>query len=204
VNEIVVKEHFKLRYCERVLGMDGTDKSELQQYIAENDNTLTKACTELYEESVFVWTGQINDFPVSSFHMKENFILVVGIKPPVSLVTLFPVDFGFPEKTNQGVAKDLLAEIEKHRAKLDKSREKCREQVEQKQMELDNTARELKLIEDQAKILRQRQYLLNEEIKQLDSEPSLIEKEIDKYAVQLINSLGFKLDQMSLRNGKRR
>ena len=204
MNETVVKEHFKLRYCERVLGMEGMDKSELQQYIAENDLSITKACTKPFEESVFVWAGQINDFPVSNFRMKDGIVMVTDLKNPVSLITLYPVDFGFPEKTNQRVAKDLLAEIEKHRAKLDKSREKCREQVEQKQMELDNTARELKLIEDQAKILRQRQHLLNEEIKQLDSEPGLVEKEIDKYAIQLVNSLGFKLDQMSLRNGKRR
>lgn len=200
---IVVKEHFKKRYCERILKI--LDKKEIAQHILNDQETLIQECVKLFENATLVWTGKIGDFPESSFYINDSIIIVANYKAiTLDLITLYCVDYGFPHKTNTKVAKDLLAEIEKQRGKLDKSREKAKDLLTQKMLELENTESEIRLIEEQSKVLRQRKHLLNEELEQLKSEPSIVEKEIEKFAVMLCNSLAFKMDLISLNNGKRR
>lgn len=190
-----IKEHFKKRYCERILGM--SDEKEVLYYLAQNQERVVEQCGKLFKYSKFLWRGAIGDNITRNYHICGA-VIIVTTTDESTLITLYKVDYGFPEKTNRKVANDLLDEIRQLDKKYDDVVEQANAKTDQLKLEQENTARQMAYLEDQMRLLKQRNDILNETIKQLNNEPFLIQRDIDKYASQLCNSLALKMDLLIL------
>ena len=189
-----ISNHTFTRYCERFLDMK--DKMEIKQYIVQNKDRLTENILKLHEHSKHIYTGQIGDNTTKKFYNNKNVILVCNVKDDC-VITLFKVDYGFPEKTNLIVIRDLLLEMDKKYKEQGKIKNKIKKELANKENELLSINEKIKLCEDQINILKSKKLSLTEEIKNVNYESNIIQKDIDKIALQLCNSVEYRKDLLN-------
>ncbi len=184
-----IRNHFKERYVQRITGL--TDKQEIKQYIVINDAQITEHINKIFEHAKFLYRGQVGkNNATCNFYIADNIILVADSH--INLMTLYRVDFNFPEDINRQVAKGLLEEIEKLQELLEEANKDIDEFINRKTIEIENTDVELKALERQIEIKRSQKKVLEEEVKTKRGDVEYLNQEITKYANMLCNSLEYK------------
>lgn len=192
-----ITKHAKRRYVERILGI--TTRNEVLEYVAKNSERIEEYVKTLYEYADFIWKGQIGDNITRNYFLKDDIIIVTDTQN-TAIITLYKVDYGFPEKTNLKIAKDLKSEIARLTNKYNKEIEKSKNKIDRKELELQNTELEIKSLENQIKLLKEKQDLLKNEIKCLKNNGQLINEEIKRNTILLVNSIDYKADLKELAN----
>lgn len=180
-----IRNHFKERYVQRITGL--TDRQEIKQYIVINDAQITENINKMFEHAKFLYRVQVDkNNATCNFYIADNIILVADSH--INLMTLYRVDFSFPEDINRQVTKGLLEEIEK----LQELLEEGKFTLNRKTIEIENTDVELKALERQIEIKRTQKKVLEEEVKSKRGDVEYLNQEIIKYANMLCNSLEYK------------
>lgn len=81
-----VSEHFKYRYCQRIVGIK--KHKEILQYIARNDELITSHCLKMFTYSTFIGHGNVSVNISRNFYLRGNLILISDVNNRC-LVTLF-------------------------------------------------------------------------------------------------------------------
>lgn len=151
-----ISNHAKERYVERIKGI--TDKQEIKRYIATEEERIEKEIDKLYQYSELIFTGQIGgDRATKSFRLNKDICLVVNVD---CIITIYRINFAFPEHTRQMVIEDLKNEILRLQQDIYDESNKLLEQ----DCEIDNKINSLQI-----------------EIKQLQDEIELKKAEIEMY-----------------------
>lgn len=190
-----VSNHGLERYCERILGM--TDTKEIKKYVAENKETLISAINNLFEGSGIIYTGKLGSANYSHYYIKDNLVFVAN-NTNDCIITLYKIDFGFPETTNIKVIKDLKMELDKLNKKLNKEKNKQQNEIDKKNIEVENIDIEIQGLEERLDFLKYKRNTLREEINVIVKETDYLEDKIKKYAYQLCNSLDYRKDMQRL------
>lgn len=186
-----VSNHGLERYCERILNM--TDTKEIKKYMAENKEVLISATNNLFEGSELIYSGKLGSANYSHYYIKDNLAFVAN-NTNDCIITLYKIDFGFPETTNIKVIKDLKIELDKLNRKLDKEKIKQQNEIDKKNTEMENIDVEIQGLEERLKLLKYKRNSLQEEINIINKETDYLEDQIKKYAYQLCNSLDYRKD----------
>ncbi|MNM55134.1 hypothetical protein D3C81_662670 [compost metagenome] len=192
-----ITRHFKERYCERILGMK--DKTEIKQYIVQNDENIKSYSSKLMEFAKFIWKGQLGTDNITRNYFIRDDIIIVASTDNSALITLYKCDFKFPEETNRKVIKDLLIEIDKLHNELEETELLIKDEVDLKQIELENIEVQIKSFEKQIEILKFRQGSLKDDIKSSVGMKQFLMEDIKKYATMLCNSIDYKSDLAELK-----
>jgi len=105
---IDITNHAYERYCERVLGMA---LAEIKPYLTQQRKDILKvSISDMFDRSRWVYTGKYMENTFSAFYLFDDILLVC--KPETNtLITMYPVEFGFSRNTNKKVIDDLMDEI---------------------------------------------------------------------------------------------
>lgn len=184
-----IRNHFFERYCQRILKIE--DIQEIKQYIVQNKGKLNDDISKMFDHSKFIYSGQLWDNITRNYHIVDNIILVSDTQNS-ALITLFRCDFGFGDKTNRSIVKDLVEEVESKQDFIKAEDIKIKSYIEEKEHELEVNEKEIQLIEDQKKLLLENQSVINGEIKTSRNDINIVQKDIEKLALSLCSSMDYK------------
>jgi len=190
---MLISNHFKRRYCLRLLNIP---EGEIHAYVKQNDDYLNDICITLFESSTWLWRGSINDNAVSNFFVADTTVIVTD-EQNEKLVTVWNSDFGFSDKTNKRIVKDIIDDIHGLRKKHEKACQKINSDIKKLESAIDVANEQIRLLEIQSEVLVSRSKSLKNQVKQLNEEPILINAQIDFNAVKLFNALDYKIDMMN-------
>lgn len=186
-----ISNHFYERYVERIKEI--TDKNEIKQYIVQNKETLTQHIQKLHEHAQFIWKGQLYDNITRNYYIVDDIIIVTDTGD-TALITMYRIDLPYPEKAVKSIVKETIKEIEKLNQNKEKLAETSKEKLDKNQLEIDTLHKQVRLLEDQILILKKKSEHLKSENQNIQNDVVLINKQIDEYALLLVNSLEHKND----------
>lgn len=186
-----VTNHARIRYCERILGM--TDRQEIKQYLAQNNEKVTTDLNKMHEYSQHIYRGQIGDNVTRAYRMADNIVLVMNSQGD-AIVTLFKCVFDFGEDMDRKIIKHELESIKELNDYLDEVDIEIEEFIEGRQAKSTNIDLQLKALEEQIKLLRQQKSFIDDEVKNKRSEREFASKEVQKRAIRICNSIEYRSD----------
>jgi hypothetical protein len=190
-----ITKHFKKRYVQRITGL--TNDNEIGQYVAQNEAQIIENISKMIEYSKFLYKGKVGkNNNLSNFYIVDNIILVTDQNN--NFITLYRIDFNFPEEINRQVMKGLLSEIESLQEKLTNVNNGIEEFSQQKSVEIENVDIEIQILQKQIEIKKSQKKILEDEVKNKRNESEFVNKEIEKYVNMLCNSLEYKKAMMEL------
>ena len=105
---ISITRHTLERYVERIKGVK--DKNERNTYITMNRELLEGHITTMFEHAEFVFKGKIGgDGTNKNFYLLQDVAFVVSDEN--SIVTIFKINFEFPQEAQEFVIKCLVDKI---------------------------------------------------------------------------------------------
>jgi hypothetical protein len=177
--EYVPSKHAKERWVERVNSEAGVDVE--QQII----NALN--------EAEFIW----EDSEGKHYYIDKNLIEYVCNPVNHKIITIFYVDYGFPDDINKTIANDLLDKVRQKRDVIEvmdiqqtKQRERNSVMRSKYQMQIDE-------LDAKIKALEAKENELNAVETRMDADMVGEKKEYDRLAYQLICSLNYKMDKLA-------
>lgn len=179
-----VTEHILERYCERILLIP---PAEINQYIANNHNKLVQKILELFDNSTFLFRGQVSkESKPSSFYIKDDIMLVASYEDK-SVVTLYPIrlPYVYSSGSNKRLVRAIVSEIIRCQKQLEKNQVIIKEKLEverAKQETLDKQAYELR---SQLKLVEEKKKEVHRKIWEIKQHPENIEQEIKNLVIQL-------------------
>ncbi len=192
---INIKKHFYERFVERVVGI--TDRQAMQIHIATEKEKLTKDILAMFEHAVFVYRGQIGNNFTCNFYMRDHMIMIADSQNS-ALITIYKCDYGFPEATNRKIAKDMFDRSQEILQEIFNAEKDIKEVIEQQELELTTIDVQIKALEEQVKILRQRKEATTLSITSTRGSVSFLNKELEKCAALLCNSIEYRKEVMLL------
>lgn len=186
--------HFKKRYCKRILNID---ESEISNYVKQHHDVITTASQELFESATFLWNGSFNNNQPANFYINGMTVLVVD-EDNNTLITLWNSDFGFKDSINKNIVKEIVTDIEKLQLKHKRCTEKASKQSLKLELEAETITRQMQLLQNQLGLLDGKLQNHYRRMELLHNDPHIIQEEIGVLAVRLCNSLEYKMDLMNL------
>ena len=191
-----ITNHCIRRYVERIKCINNS--IEVKEYIAVNQDQIEKEINKMFSYSDFIIEAQIGgDKTNKRFYIRDNIIFVVNSDDKV-IITLYKVDFGFPEATNRKIIEDLMEEIFSLAEQLKEKNKNINEYVEYKKLEIDTWNNEISCLEEKIKCLK-RKIKVNEcSIDESVQSNNVIRTQLKDYANKLCNSIEYKMDLKEL------
>lgn len=187
-----VSEHCKERYVERIKGF--TDKMEIRQYLVDNGDRIVDYILKMFGYATFIFKGQINgDKSSRNFYVKDDTVFVTDTADSC-VITLYKVDFGFPEDTTKTVIKDLMAELEIINEKMVAEKATIDDFIVNKQYEIETIDAEMKNLMAQYDLLKSKKQFAADEIANRSTDYQLLNKKAEHYATLICNSMAFRND----------
>jgi hypothetical protein len=186
-----ITKHIKERYVERIIGI--TTKQELQFYIGQNSEKITEHIMKIYENAEYLWTGQIGDNVTRHYYIANDIVLVANTNND-ALITLYKVDFDFPDKTNKMIVKDLKIKIQELSDKYNNEVSLSKDLIDKNKERVEILDLEVVVINKQLDLLKHRKVALMEENKEMLMGQSITKEELKKYISRLVNSKEYRED----------
>jgi hypothetical protein len=189
-----VKNHAKLRYAQRVLGM--SDEKEIKQYLAQNDQLVIDHINKMVDNSHFIYRGQIGDNTTKIFRIADNYILVLDSQE-TCVITLYKCYFDFGEKTDRFIIQQEMIMLDELHQELKNIDAEIDAFIEIKTVETSTLEQQIKALEEQVRMMKIRKTTCDEEVKGKRAVREFSLKEIEKRAVRLCNSIEYRKDLQS-------
>lgn len=194
MNSMNLTNHFKKRYCKRLLNLDDC---EISSYIKQHNDAITAVSLELFQGATFLWRGSFNNNQPANFYINGMTVLVVDTDDN-TLITLWESDFGFKDSINKNIVKEIVADIEKLQSKYKRCSEKSNKQALKLEVEAETIRRQMELLQNQLSLLDGKLQNHYRRMELLQNDLCVIQDEIGVLAVRLCNSLEYKMDFMNL------
>ncbi|MGG1147046.1 hypothetical protein [Bacillus wiedmannii] len=187
-----VTKHFKRRYAQRIKNIRG--KEDISLFVTTNQDKISEDAKKMMEHAIFIWKGQLGESNITrNFYINGDIILVADTDN-TALVTLYKTDYGYPDKTNRKIAKDLLENIQGLNAELEVAELAMQEELNKVDIEIDSLDVQLKSLKAQAELVESRKKAKVSERKSLFTKTRTVKEEIEKFAKMLCNSIEYKVD----------
>jgi len=186
-----ITKHARQRYVERIKGI--TDKLERDAYISINEEVIDSHINKMFQYAKHIYTGQIGtDKTTKKFYLNQDIAFVVSNDD--AIVTIFRVDFAFPEKTKFNVINDLIEEILNGNIEVDG----LKIEYDQNSKELDNelqiNIQKIKQLKDEIILLEAKNDIIKSQKDIGLKEVQVVNSKIRGYAEQLFGNTSYKED----------
>jgi len=187
VKEIEVSKHATLRWVERMNEI--TDANESKRFLANNQEKVTKDIIKSFENSTFVYRGQLNK---KTPHSTSNYYLLndlVFVEEKGVIITLFKVSFGLPyDDLNEEVQRALIVSLQ--RATQEQQEVKSKVGVTKKNLKSDiaQVNAQLNLHRNQVDLLTKQKNELDRQVKLADDEIIMANNQVELLASKLLYS----------------
>jgi hypothetical protein len=146
---IDVTNHCKERYVERVKGI--TNSFDIKNYVLTNNDRIVRDINKIFNYSEFLTEDRLGgDGTIKRFYVKDDILLVLRRDESV-IITLIKVDYGFPEKINRGIVKELLEEINSLKEDLQESEKAIISYINVRNLEKERILNKVELLKKQIK-----------------------------------------------------
>ena len=191
-----VTEHCKRRYVERIKKI--TNSVEIKEYVAKNMEQIVSDINKMFAYSEFIIETQINGDKTSKrYYIRDDIIFVVDTEDK-TIITLYRIDFGFPDKTNRQIVKDLREEIYNLKDDFDSQGKSIDSYVNAKKINIENWQCEIEMLQEQINCFKRKITVAEEEIDEKRKSSNVTRLKLKDYANKLCNSLEYKLDLKEL------
>lgn len=188
--------HFYERWTQRIVGI--STEREIKDYINKNKQMISDHANETIERAEFLWKGQIGSNTTMNYYIKDDIILISNTTDD-ALVTVYKIDFGFPEDVNKMARRRLTDEVQKLTLGKIELELQVMEEVDKAYYEADQLEEEIKLLKEQMDNLEKQRVFKKEEAKMLQSKSLNTGLELKRYTMMLVNSQEYKEDLRSIR-----
>lgn len=172
-----ITKHARERFCER---FNDTFTPE----------AIEKSILEAFEGSEFIAKGRDG----KSFFINSEHTIFVIEEQNKTIVTLYPVDYGFSDDINKQIAVSLVEKLTEKKEMLEDMEYVIREQKEKYQKQRDMFDADILLFEAKLNKLRSQQKTILNQEDALDKELDLAKAEISTLAYQLTYSKNYKME----------
>lgn len=188
--------HFYERWTQRIVGI--TTEREIKDYISKNKQMISDHANETIERAEFLWKGQIGDNVTRNYYIKDDTIFITNTTDD-ALITVYKIDFGFPEDVNKIARRRLTDEVQKLTLGKIELELQVMEQVDKAYHEADQLEEEIKLLKEQIDNLERQRVFKKDEAKMLQSKSLNTGLELKRFTMMLVNSQEYKEDLRSMR-----
>lgn len=185
-----ITNHAKERYVERIQGI--TKTSDIKQYIAQNEDRVTEHITKLYDYSEKIFTGQAGgDKTTKDFYLNGDICLVLGDN---CILTIYKINFAFPEETRLRVIADLKKEIQSLQSQIRAEESLLTDKNNAIDAEINELQSEINGLYEEIDIKKTDIEMLKAAKKANRSELRRLNKYLQHYAEQLFGNTQYKRD----------
>ncbi len=181
-----VTSHAVQRWQERVSNVDNAE-----QEILNNLNEAQKIWSEIKDNKEIV------------YYLKDDVIFVVNDDDKV-VITIVKADYGFSDEINKTIVNKLLGELNKAKETKEHRDKEIRNEISELQRQLKISDIEIETLQAKIKSLEAIQNKLRATIEALEKEAQTMQAEIDGIAKKLIYSIGWRLEELTSKNKKRK
>lgn len=182
---IDVTNHCKERYVERVKGI--TNSFDVRNYVLTNNDRIVRDINKIFTYSEFLTEDRLGENGIiRRFYIKDDILLVLRRDESV-IITLIKVDYGFPEKINRGIVKELLEEINSLKEDLQESEKAIVSYINVRNLEKERISNKIKFLKEQIKEI-------DMDIEGKRKSINMPKLQIKKYVNMIYNSMAFKND----------
>lgn len=185
--EITVSQHAKSRWVERMNGL--SDTNEIKRYLVDNSDKVVKDIKKSFENSTFVYRGQLNN---KAPHSTSNYYLLndlVFVEEKMTIITLFKVNFELPySDLNEEVQRALIVSLQ--RATDEQQEVKSKVGVTKKNLKADiaQVNAQLNVHRNQVDLLTKQKNELDRQVKLADDEIIMANNRVELLASKLLYS----------------
>lgn len=185
--EVTVSQHAKSRWVERMNGI--TDANEAKRFLVNNQEKVTKDIIKSFENSTFVYRGQLNK---KAPHSTSNYYLLndlVFVEEKMTIITLFKVNFELPySDLNEEVQRALIVSLQ--RATDEQQEVKSKVGVTKKNLKADiaQVNAQLNVHRNQVDLLTKQKNELDRQVKLADDEIIMANNRVELLASKLLYS----------------
>lgn len=182
---IDVTKHCKERYVERVKGI--TNSFDVRNYVLTNNDRIVRDINKIFNYSEFLTEDRLGgDGSIQKFYIKDDILLVLR-RDESTIITLIKIDYGFPEKINRGIVKELLEEINSLKEDLQESEKAILSYINVRNLEKERILNKVELLKKQIKEI-------NIDIERKRKSINMPKLQIKKYVNMIYNSYELRRD----------
>ena len=187
-------KHFQERWAERIVGVPRT---EAKTYVNENQERIALHAAKMMEHASWLYKGAINANPVCNYYLKDDTVIVVN-EGNDALVTVYKVDLGFTPELNQTVRKGLVEEIDSLQEKYMDLSVGVEDRLAVKRLEIETLQEKIALMSQEIKDAELSIRFKEEGMKEEQRELRVLENQIKRHTMTLVNSLDYQKDRLLL------
>ena len=183
--EITVSQHAKSRWVERMNGI--TDDKEIKRYLVDNSDKVVKDIKKSFENSTFVYRGQLGKNHTTSDYYLLNDLVFVEEK--MTIITLFKVDFGIEyEDLNETIKRSLITALQRAVANQQDVKSKSGVKIKGIKDDIAKVNSEINGYRKQIDLLSVKKSGLEGQLKSVESDVSLANTKVSTLATKLLYS----------------
>ena len=187
-----ITRHSLERYVERIKGI--SDKLERNTYITTNREVLEEHINTMFNNSECVYRGKVGgDNTTKNFYLASGDICLV-VSDDSNLVTIFKINFEFPQEAKEYVIKTLVKSIKELEVEFAEKKKEVDESITKLEIQKEHNDIEIKELEARIKLLKDKNNACDIEKKNLLQETNLISYKQQRYAWQLFGNSDYKND----------
>lgn len=115
--DYIITDHAKERYAERIADREGN--CDIKQYVARNDEKITKDINKMMERADFIAQGKFGKgYSPVKVYICGLWVFLVDIEEP-RIITLYNIDLGVGEELNKEYMKRSREKIGEAKAQYD-------------------------------------------------------------------------------------
>jgi hypothetical protein len=194
-----ISKHVRLKYVERIKEI--TNQQEKNQYIAQNTEMIDEHILKMFNQAKFTFRGQLGGSKTTTdyyiFQDSKRSIGFVVQKEKELIITMYVINFNFPDEISKTVISGLLNEMDKINSIILSEKDKITERELQIESDIDLINEEIKILESKLKFKKEDKEILEKEKQNLNNNCIVLNQELTKYALQIFGNTEYKEDVKS-------
>jgi hypothetical protein len=188
-----VSKHALERYAERYIKPLETPKA----YVTLHTDEVRDRIIKEMETATLLFTGQIKAKVTMNYYLQGNRIYITDTSNN-TVVTTYPIEYGFGEEIDKTIASGLLAELAKAEQKAEQTRVDTEEAIADVKANLDLADNQIKSLEDKLDLAKKEKEVLKSNLDLAVAKNTEAIRSIKDVAYKIVNS---KYYSMEVNNG---
>lgn len=181
-----VSKHALERYAERYIKPLETPKA----YITLHADEVRERILKEMETARLLFTGQIKDKITRNFYINGSRIYITDTDD-VTVITTYPIEYGFGEDIDKTIAKALLADLDTAKREATEQQVNTEDTIENINIQLEQVDKDIKSLEDKLALAKQEKEALKVNLDLAVARNTEAIKDVKELAYKIVNGKYF-------------
>lgn len=181
-----VSKHALERYAERYIKPLETPKA----YITLHADEVRERILKEMETAHLLFTGQIKDKITRNFYINGSRIYITDTDD-VTVITTYPIEYGFGEDIDKTIAKALLADLDTAKREATEQQVNTEDTIENINIQLEQVDKDIKSLEDKLALAKQEKEALKVNLDLAVARNTEAIKDVKELAYKIVNGKYF-------------